>query len=61
MNHAKDEEIGLGNAIGKVTGEDKRGSLHYAAAAGGSLNVCKYLIETLKLDVGSEDEYGIEN
>ncbi|KAI3926258.1 hypothetical protein MKW98_028394 [Papaver atlanticum] len=34
-----------------------RGCLHFAAA-GGSLNVCKYLIENLKLDVDSKCEKG---
>ncbi|KAI3855409.1 hypothetical protein MKX03_025367, partial [Papaver bracteatum] len=55
--HAKGEEIGVATAIGKMRDEDERGCLHFAAA-GGSLEVCKYLIETLKLDVDPKDEHG---
>ncbi|XP_026394970.1 ankyrin-3-like isoform X2 [Papaver somniferum] len=55
--HAKCEEIGVATTIGKMRDEDERGCLHFAAA-GGSLEVCKYLIETLKLDVDPKDEHG---
>ncbi|KAI3843953.1 hypothetical protein MKX03_002384, partial [Papaver bracteatum] len=44
-------------AIKKVKLEDGRGLLH-SAAAGGSLRVCKYLIEDLKLDVDTKDGEG---
>ncbi|KAI3893438.1 hypothetical protein MKX03_020282, partial [Papaver bracteatum] len=59
-NLAKGEGIGVAEAIGKVKGEnglDGGGCLH-SAAIGGSLNVCKYLIEDLKLDVDSRDRKG---
>ncbi|KAI3843954.1 hypothetical protein MKX03_002385, partial [Papaver bracteatum] len=57
MNHAKGEGIGVAEAIGKVKLKDGRGCLHFAAEKG-SLDVCKYLIENLKLDVNSKDENG---
>ncbi|KAI3837558.1 hypothetical protein MKX03_033581, partial [Papaver bracteatum] len=57
LNHADDEMIALAKSIGKVKDEDGRGCLHFAAA-GGSLEVCKYLIEKLKLDVDSKDGKG---
>ncbi|KAI3837560.1 hypothetical protein MKX03_033583, partial [Papaver bracteatum] len=57
LNHAKDEGIGVAEAIGKLKLKDGRGCLHFAAA-GGSLEVCKYLIENLKLDVDSKCEKG---
>ncbi|KAI3861576.1 hypothetical protein MKW98_000528 [Papaver atlanticum] len=56
-DHAKGEEIGVATTIGKMRDEDERGCLHFAPA-GGSLEVCKYLIETLKLDVDPKDEHG---
>ncbi|KAI3893433.1 hypothetical protein MKX03_020277, partial [Papaver bracteatum] len=56
-DHAKDEGIGVATAIAKIRDEDERGCLHFAAA-GGSLEVCKYLIENLKLDVNSKDREG---
>ncbi|XP_026437755.1 26S proteasome non-ATPase regulatory subunit 10-like [Papaver somniferum] len=57
LNHAKGEGIGVTEAIGKVKDEDGIGCLHFAAA-GGSLQVCKYLLENLKLDVDSKDGKG---
>ncbi|KAI3926256.1 hypothetical protein MKW98_028392 [Papaver atlanticum] len=58
LNHADDEMLALAKSIGKVKDEDGRGCLHFAAA-GGSLEVCKYLLEKLKLDVDSKDGKGI--
>ncbi|KAI3987392.1 hypothetical protein MKX01_042396 [Papaver californicum] len=58
LNHADDEGIAVAKSIGKVKDEDGKGCLHFAAA-GGSLEVCKYLIEKLKLDVDSKDGNGI--
>ncbi|XP_026384687.1 tankyrase-2-like [Papaver somniferum] len=58
LNHADDEVIALEKSIGKVKDDDGRGCLHFAAA-GGSLEVCKYLLETLKLGVDSKDGNGI--
>ncbi|MCL7037781.1 hypothetical protein MKW94_029555, partial [Papaver nudicaule] len=57
LKHAENEGIGVTEAIKKLTLEDGRGSLHFAAA-GGSLKVCKYLLEELKLDVDSKDGEG---
>ncbi|MCL7037784.1 hypothetical protein MKW94_029558, partial [Papaver nudicaule] len=57
LNYAKGEGIGVAEAIEELILEDGRGSLHFAAE-GGSLEVCRYLIETLKLDVDSKDEEG---
>ncbi|KAI3855412.1 hypothetical protein MKX03_025370 [Papaver bracteatum] len=56
-DHAKGEGIGVAVAIGKIRDEYERGCLNFAAA-GGSLEVCKYLIEDLKLDVDSKDGTG---
>ncbi|KAI3893439.1 hypothetical protein MKX03_020283, partial [Papaver bracteatum] len=57
LNHAKGEGIGVKESIEKLKLEDGRGCLHFAAA-GGSLQVCKYLLEKLKLDVDSRDGEG---
>ncbi|MCL7037782.1 hypothetical protein MKW94_029556, partial [Papaver nudicaule] len=57
LSYAKGEGIEVAEAIDELVLEDGRGSLHFAAA-GGSLQVCKYLIETLKLDVDSKDGEG---
>ncbi|KAI3938417.1 hypothetical protein MKW98_015316 [Papaver atlanticum] len=55
LDHAKGEGIAVDKSIGEVVDECGPGSLHIAAE-GGSLNVCKYLLETLKLDVDSKDK-----
>ncbi|KAI3926257.1 hypothetical protein MKW98_028393 [Papaver atlanticum] len=57
LNHAKGEGIGVAEAIGKLKDEKGGGCLH-VAAAGRSLEVCKYLIEKLKLQVDSKDGKG---
>ncbi|MCL7043873.1 hypothetical protein MKW94_023091, partial [Papaver nudicaule] len=57
LDNTKGDETGVGNAIIKFRDEDKRGSLHFAAS-GGSLNICKYLLDTLKLKVDAKDHYG---
>ncbi|MCL7043901.1 hypothetical protein MKW94_022424, partial [Papaver nudicaule] len=57
LDHAKGDKTGLGNAIRNLVDESGRGSLH-VAASGGSLKVCNYLLETLKLDVDSKDGNG---
>ncbi|XP_026400972.1 serine/threonine-protein phosphatase 6 regulatory ankyrin repeat subunit B-like isoform X2 [Papaver somniferum] len=57
LNIAEGEGVGVTEAIGKVKDEDGGGSLHFAAA-GGSLNVCRYLIEKLKFDLDSKDDRG---
>ncbi|XP_026451392.1 protein TANC1-like [Papaver somniferum] len=58
LDHAKGEGIAVEKSIAKAVDECGQGSLHIAAE-GGSLNVCKYLLETLKLDVNSKDKSGI--
>ncbi|KAI3837562.1 hypothetical protein MKX03_033585 [Papaver bracteatum] len=57
LNHVKGEGIGVTEAIGKVKLKDGRGCLHYASEKG-NLEVCKYLLENLKLDVNSKDGNG---
>ncbi|MCL7043967.1 hypothetical protein MKW94_006088, partial [Papaver nudicaule] len=57
LNHAEKKGVGVGKAIGKLVDEDGKGCLH-VAAEGASLNICKYLIETLKLDVDTKDGKG---
>ncbi|RZC59869.1 hypothetical protein C5167_007171 [Papaver somniferum] len=68
LKHAEAQGIEVGKAIGKLVdvggkglaklfNEGGRGCLHFAAE-GGSLNVCKYLLETLKVDVDSVDGKG---
>ncbi|KAI3855614.1 hypothetical protein MKX03_013999 [Papaver bracteatum] len=46
-----------GIEVGKLVDKDGDGCLHFAAD-GGSLNICKYLLETLKFDVDSKDGKG---
>ncbi|XP_026458567.1 ankyrin-1-like [Papaver somniferum] len=58
LDHVKGEGIGVPEAIKKLVKEGVRGSLH-VAASGGSLEVCKYLIENLKLDMDTKDGKGI--
>ncbi|KAI3929889.1 hypothetical protein MKW98_004043 [Papaver atlanticum] len=58
MDHARAEGIGVGEAIRKLVDEVDGESLLHAAAAGGRLNVCKYLVEKLKLDVDFKDGCG---
>ncbi|XP_026387906.1 26S proteasome non-ATPase regulatory subunit 10-like [Papaver somniferum] len=57
FNCAKDKGVGVAEAIKKVKLEGGGGLLH-SAAAGGSLKLCKYLIEDLKLDVDTKDGEG---
>ncbi|KAI3845269.1 hypothetical protein MKW98_009335 [Papaver atlanticum] len=57
LKHAEVQGIELGKTIGKLVDKDGDGCLHFAAD-GGSLSVCKYLLETLKLDVDSKDGRG---
>ncbi|XP_026385337.1 ankyrin-1-like [Papaver somniferum] len=68
LKHAEAQGIEVGKAIGKLVDvggkglgkifdEGGRGCLHFAAE-GGSLNVCKYLLDTLKVDVDAIDGKG---
>ncbi|MCL7027070.1 hypothetical protein MKW94_000026, partial [Papaver nudicaule] len=56
LDHARDEGIGVTEAIANLR-DNGKGLLHYAAE-GGRLEVCRYLIETLKLDVDSKSKNG---
>ncbi|OVA06699.1 Tetratricopeptide TPR-1 [Macleaya cordata] len=53
-----DDGRGLAKTINSIKDEDGRGALTFAAA-GGKLNVCKYLIEELRLKVDVKDGNGI--
>jgi ankyrin repeat protein len=44
--------------VADIKDANKRGALHFAAREG-QTEVCKYLIEELKLDVDTKDEDGI--
>ncbi|GLT80881.1 hypothetical protein SLA2020_522920 [Shorea laevis] len=52
-----DEGKGLGKTIADIKDANKRGAIHFAAREG-KTEVCKYLLEELKLDVDSKDEDG---
>ncbi|KAL8528078.1 hypothetical protein ACS0TY_005771 [Phlomoides rotata] len=52
-----DDGKGLAQTIADVKDANKRGALHFAAREG-QIEVCKYLLEELKLDVNSQDEDG---
>ncbi|RZC59867.1 hypothetical protein C5167_007170 [Papaver somniferum] len=54
----KAQGVEVGKAIRKLVDEDDGESLLHAAATGGRLNVCKYLVETLKVDVDFKDGDG---
>lgn len=53
-----DEGNGLAKTIADIKDANKRGALHFAAREGKN-EVCKYLLEELKLDVDNKDEDGI--
>ncbi|KAK6911375.1 Ankyrin repeat [Dillenia turbinata] len=52
-----DEGKGLAETVEAVKDANKRGALHFAAREG-QTDVCKYLLEDLKLDVDTKDEDG---
>lgn len=52
-----DDGKGLSQTVADVKDANKRGALHFAAREG-QIEVCKYLLEELKLDVNSQDEDG---
>ncbi|OVA06695.1 Tetratricopeptide TPR-1 [Macleaya cordata] len=52
-----DEGKGLKKTVEDVKDANKRGALHFAAREG-KTEVCKYLLEELKLDVDTKDEDG---
>ncbi|XP_026410163.1 ankyrin-3-like [Papaver somniferum] len=49
---------GLAKTIPRLVDGDGRGSLAFAAA-GGRVNVCRYLLEQLNLDVDVKDSHGV--
>ena len=51
------EGKGLAETIADIKDANKRGALHFAAREG-QTEVCKYLLEELKLDVDTKDEDG---
>lgn len=53
-----DDGKGLAQTVADVKDANKRGALHFAAREG-KTEVCKYLLEELKLDVNAKDEDGI--
>ncbi|KAL3829862.1 hypothetical protein ACJIZ3_018664 [Penstemon smallii] len=52
-----DDGKGLAQTVVDVKDANKRGALHFAAREG-QIEVCKYLIEELKIDVNIKDEDG---
>ncbi|KAK9160586.1 hypothetical protein Syun_006927 [Stephania yunnanensis] len=52
-----DDGKGLAKTVADVKDANKRGALHFAAREG-KTEVCKYLIEELKLDINLRDEDG---
>ncbi|GLT55205.1 hypothetical protein SLA2020_283480 [Shorea laevis] len=52
-----DEGNGLAITVADIKDANKRGALHFAAREG-KTEVCKYLLEELKLDVDTKDEDG---
>ncbi|XP_059440605.1 uncharacterized protein LOC132173056 [Corylus avellana] len=52
-----DEGKGLATTVADIKDANKRGALHFAAREG-KTEVCKYLLEDLKLDVDAKDEDG---
>ncbi|KAH6771571.1 ankyrin repeat family protein, partial [Perilla frutescens var. frutescens] len=52
-----DDGKGLAQTVADVKDANKRGALHFAAREGQS-EVCKYLLEELKMDVNTPDEDG---
>lgn len=52
-----DDGKGLAQTVVDVKDANKRGALHFAAREG-QTEVCKYLLEELKMDVNTQDEDG---
>lgn len=52
-----DEGKGLARTVADIKDANKRGALHFAAREGNT-DICKYLLEELKLDVDTKDEDG---
>lgn len=54
-----DEGKDLSKTVAAIKDANKRGALHFAAREG-KTEVCKYLLEELKLDVDSRDDDGMD-
>ncbi|XP_021621660.1 ankyrin-1 isoform X1 [Manihot esculenta] len=52
-----DDGRGIAKAVADIKDANKRGALHFAAREG-QTEVCKFLVEDLKLDVDTKDEDG---
>ncbi|XP_059312283.1 uncharacterized protein LOC132063646 isoform X2 [Lycium ferocissimum] len=52
-----DDGKGLAGTVADVKDANKRGALHFAAREG-KIDLCKYLVEELKIDVNEKDEEG---
>ncbi|XVF57219.1 hypothetical protein PTKIN_Ptkin06aG0186900 [Pterospermum kingtungense] len=52
-----DEGKGLAKTVADIKDANKRGAIHFASREG-KTEVCKYLVEELKLDVNTKDEDG---
>lgn len=52
-----DDGKGIAQTVADVKDANKRGALHFAAREG-KTDVCKYLVEELKLDVNAKDDDG---
>lgn len=53
-----DDGKGMAQTVAEVKDANKRGALHFAAREG-KTEMCKFLIEDLKLDINVKDEDGI--
>lgn len=53
-----DEGKGLAKTVADIKDANKRGAIHFAAREG-KTEVCKYLLEELKLNVDTKDEDGM--
>ncbi|XP_060218202.1 uncharacterized protein LOC132645306 isoform X1 [Lycium barbarum] len=52
-----DDGKGLAGTVADVKDANKRGALHFAAREG-KIDLCKYLVEELKIDINEKDEEG---
>ena len=58
MARQLDEGKDIAKTVAAIKDANKRGALHFAAREG-KTDVCKYLLEELKLDVDSKDDDGM--
>ncbi|EYU22671.1 hypothetical protein ABFS82_02G101700 [Erythranthe guttata] len=57
LAHQLDDGKGLAQTVADVKDANKRGALHFAAREG-QIDVCKYLLEDLKMDANTKDDDG---